>query len=165
MTEEEKVVYTLGQLYRLLSDAASADGASEEELECAKHSPMEWIGRTYILLMVQNNPVAGNKKWIDLMKSLSEKEVMELFKKEEMDKNLQFYFAEGYAAGIAGKKLYSALSCERKKAGLTQEKLAAKIKVTQKDISRWENGKVVPSLNSMIALSGALGCKIEDLIE
>ena len=48
--------------------------------------------------------------------------------------------------------------------GITQRELAAKISANQKDISRWENSKRVPSVNSLVKLSIALSCKMEDLV-
>ena len=51
----------------------------------------------------------------------------------------------------------------RKTAGLTQTELAEKIGCTQKDVSRWENGKHNPSLEIAEKLARALGRTIEDL--
>lgn len=52
----------------------------------------------------------------------------------------------------------------RKAAGLTQVELAEKIGCTQKDVSRWENGKHDPTLEIAEKLARALGRTIGDLL-
>lgn len=53
----------------------------------------------------------------------------------------------------------------RKSAGLTQEQLSRKADVPQSVISELESGKKQnPAISTMIKLSIALGCKVEDLI-
>lgn len=52
----------------------------------------------------------------------------------------------------------------RKAAGLYQSELAEKVGVTQKDISRWENGTHEPTLRMAKALADALKCKIDDIL-
>ena len=47
---------------------------------------------------------------------------------------------------------------------MTQSELAQKIGVSQKDISRWENGVVNPSVNSLKQLAIALDCKVDDIV-
>lgn len=54
---------------------------------------------------------------------------------------------------------------QRKKLKLTQEELAEKIGVTQKDISRWENYMHKPSQDSLQKLAKALDCTVDDIIE
>lgn len=54
---------------------------------------------------------------------------------------------------------------QRKKLKLTQEELAEKIGVTQKDISRWENYMHKPSQENLQKLAEALDCTVDDIIE
>jgi transcriptional regulator with XRE-family HTH domain len=48
----------------------------------------------------------------------------------------------------------------RKKQGLTQQELADKIGVSQKDVSRWENGKREPSITTLNKIADALDLNI-----
>ena len=56
---------------------------------------------------------------------------------------------------------------KRKEAGLRQMEVAQRMGggCTQKDISRWETGVRVPSLDTMIKLSEALDCSVEELLD
>ncbi|MBQ7336659.1 MAG: helix-turn-helix transcriptional regulator [Clostridia bacterium] len=54
--------------------------------------------------------------------------------------------------------------CElREKKGLSQSQLGEKLGVTNKAVSRWENGSAYPSTELMLPLAEALGVTIEDL--
>lgn len=54
--------------------------------------------------------------------------------------------------------------CElREKKGLTQGELGEKLGVTNKAVSRWENGGAYPSTELMLPLAKELGVTIEDL--
>lgn len=54
--------------------------------------------------------------------------------------------------------------CElREKKGLTQSQLGEKLGVTNKAVSRWENGGAYPSTELMLPLAKELGVTIEDL--
>ena len=54
--------------------------------------------------------------------------------------------------------------CElREKKGLSQTQLGEKLGVTNKAVSRWENGGAYPSTELMLPLAEALGVTIEDL--
>ena len=55
-------------------------------------------------------------------------------------------------------KIGKLIASERKAKGLTQAKLAEKIFVSEKTVSKWENGKGIPDTNSLVAL-----CEIFDL--
>lgn len=52
----------------------------------------------------------------------------------------------------------------RKKNGFTQEELAARLNVSSKSISRWENGKNMPDLSLLISISKELGITVNELI-
>jgi transcriptional regulator with XRE-family HTH domain len=48
---------------------------------------------------------------------------------------------------------------------MSQQELAQKMGVSPSAISHWENGRRVPDANVLIAMSKALGCKLNDLIK
>ena len=60
-----------------------------------------------------------------------------------------------------GKKLKNA----RIEAGLTQEKAAEKIDVSRQTISNWENEKLYPDINSVIALSDLYSVSLDELLK
>lgn len=53
---------------------------------------------------------------------------------------------------------------QRKNKGLTQKALADKIMVTDKAISRWENGHGFPGIEMLEPLSEALGVSLQELM-
>ena len=53
----------------------------------------------------------------------------------------------------------------RRRAGLTQTALAAKVGVTNKAVSKWENGKAKPTTNMLRKLSALYGVSVEQLLE
>lgn len=61
-------------------------------------------------------------------------------------------------------KIGKFISTLRKEKKLTQEQLAEKIGVTNRSISRWENGKTMPDLSLLEPLSNLLGITINELI-
>ena len=60
-----------------------------------------------------------------------------------------------------GKTIQSA----RKRAGLTQEQLAAEVYVTRQAVSRWENGESEPSVDMRKLLASVLGVPVTDLFD
>lgn len=52
----------------------------------------------------------------------------------------------------------------RIKRGLTQSELAKTVGVTQTAVSQWEIGLVLPSLETLMRLTKALDCKVEELV-
>lgn len=63
--------------------------------------------------------------------------------------------AKEFGAFIAG---------ERKAKGLTQKQLADTLKVTDKAVSRWENGHGYPDIETLEDLSDALGLSLMELM-
>lgn len=53
----------------------------------------------------------------------------------------------------------------RKSAGITQNELAARIGVRQKDISRWETGERTPSIETFVDICKALQVSADVLLE
>ena len=61
-------------------------------------------------------------------------------------------------------KIGEFIEAERKAKGLTQTKLAAKIFVSEKTISKWENGKGVPDANSLQKLCEVFDVSLNELM-
>ena len=62
------------------------------------------------------------------------------------------------------KKIGSFIAFNRKKKGYTQEQLAEKLGVTNKTISRWENGHYMPDLSLLEPLSKELDITLNELL-
>ena len=52
----------------------------------------------------------------------------------------------------------------RKEQGLTQEQLAERLGVSNRSISRWENGNTLPDYSLMQALAIVLGISLSELL-
>ena len=52
----------------------------------------------------------------------------------------------------------------REEAGLTQDEFAEKIFVTRTAVSKWENGKSYPSIDSLKVISDLFGISIDSLM-
>lgn len=52
----------------------------------------------------------------------------------------------------------------RKEAGVLQVELAERLQVRQKDISRWENGEHVPSLEMFVKICRELNASADDIL-
>lgn len=61
-------------------------------------------------------------------------------------------------------KIGNFISTERKAKKLTQTKLAEKIFVSEKTISKWENGKGVPDTNSLTRLCDVFDISLKELL-
>lgn len=57
------------------------------------------------------------------------------------------------------------IKAAREAAGLTQKELAKILGVYQKDISRWENGERVPSLEMFVKICKALNASADLILE
>lgn len=62
------------------------------------------------------------------------------------------------------KEFGSFIATQRKAVGLTQKELAEKLKVTDKAISRWENGHGYPDIETLESLSAALDLSLLELM-
>lgn len=62
------------------------------------------------------------------------------------------------------KKIRAFIAMNRKKKGYTQEQLAEKLGVTNKTISRWENGHYMPDLSLLEPLSKELDITLNELL-
>lgn len=61
-------------------------------------------------------------------------------------------------------KIGNFIASERKEKKLTQLKLAEKIFVSEKTISKWENGKGIPDTNSLVKLCEVFGVSLNELL-
>ena len=52
----------------------------------------------------------------------------------------------------------------RKKSGMTQQELAEKVYVTRTAVSKWENGKGYPAIDSLKLLSKVYGVSLDELV-
>ena len=62
------------------------------------------------------------------------------------------------------KKIGSFIAKNRKKKGLTQEQLGERLGVTNKTISRWENGNYMPDVGMLPPLARELNVSINELL-
>lgn len=61
-------------------------------------------------------------------------------------------------------KIGKFIAKKRKEQGLTQEKLAEKLGITDRAVSKWETGKSLPDASIMLELCGLLGITVNDLL-
>lgn len=52
----------------------------------------------------------------------------------------------------------------RKRVGLTQMQLAEKLKITDRAVSKWENGRAMPDSSIMLKLCDVLKITVNDLL-
>ena len=57
-----------------------------------------------------------------------------------------------------------ALKEQREKLGLTQSMVAKKINTSHQNISRWESGKILPSIDFCVKLADLYGVSLDELI-
>ncbi len=53
---------------------------------------------------------------------------------------------------------------KRKELGLTQQELADKLQITNKAVSKWENGDGLPDVNLLSPLAAELGLTVDELL-
>ena len=53
----------------------------------------------------------------------------------------------------------------RKNAGVSQKELAERLQVHQKDISRWENGAHIPTVEMLIKICRELNASADEILE
>ena len=61
-------------------------------------------------------------------------------------------------------KIGKFIAKKRKENDLTQEKLAEKLGITDRAVSKWETGKSLPDASIMLELCGILGITVNDLL-
>lgn len=55
------------------------------------------------------------------------------------------------------------IASKRKEKGWTQTELAERVGVNQIQVSRWENGKHLPTLEQFVYIAEALKCSLDEL--
>lgn len=53
----------------------------------------------------------------------------------------------------------------REKAHLTQDKIAKVLNISHQSISKWENGKSLPTIEYCVPLTKILNCTLDDLFQ
>lgn len=61
-------------------------------------------------------------------------------------------------------KIGAFIACRRKELNLTQKELADKLGITDRAVSKWENGRCMPDLSLLQPLSRILGVGVNDLL-
>jgi len=62
------------------------------------------------------------------------------------------------------KEIGKFIAALRRREGLTQQELGERLGVTNKTVSRWENGNYMPDISTLEALSGMFGLSINDIL-
>ncbi len=57
-----------------------------------------------------------------------------------------------------------ALKEQREKLGLSQSMVASKINTSHQNISRWESGKILPSIDFCVKLADLYGVSLDELV-
>ena len=66
---------------------------------------------------------------------------------------------------MADKTFGDNLSKSRKKAGLSQEELAARLGVSRQAVSKWERAEASPDTDNLLALAKLFGVRPEELLQ
>lgn len=53
---------------------------------------------------------------------------------------------------------------KRQAAGMKQAELAEKVNATQRQVSSWESGKFMPSIENIVKIADVFGCKVDELV-
>lgn len=61
-------------------------------------------------------------------------------------------------------KIGGFIAARRKEAGLTQAALAERLGITDRAVSKWENGRCLPDASLMLPLCGLLGINVNELL-
>lgn len=148
-------VYAIGQIYKVITEACPQAEIPDPEMR-----PL----RTYTMAMLrlqQNRKSTPRIEKIlaELSDQINDEDWEGIFDTPvSIDLRGAFYF--GFYKGVEKTKL----AAVRKSRNLTQLQLAEKAGVTQKDISRWEQGAIQPGTENLKKLATALDCKIDDLV-
>ena len=81
---------------------------------------------------------------------------------EEFSRRLRYPFTE--VKKMDQVRIGAFIALLRKQKGLTQEALGEKLGVTNKTVSRWENGNCMPDIEMLQLLSGLFGVSINELL-
>ena len=148
-------VYAIGQIYKVITEVCPQAEIPDPEMR-----PL----RTYtmaILRLQQNRKSTSRIEKIlsELSDQINVEDWEGIFDTPvSVDLKGAFYF--GYYRGVEKTKL----AAMRKAKDMTQSQVAEKVGTTQKDISRWEQGKIQPGAENLKKLANVYDCKVDDLI-
>lgn len=149
-------VIAVGQLYKIITETCPQAEIPDPEMR-----PL----RTYTMVMLRlhQNRKKLSPKLEKILADLSDKINVEdwdgIFN-TPVSADLKNAFYSGYYKSMEKTKI----AVMRKSKHMTQAQLAKLVGVTQKDISRWEQGTVKAGAENLKKLANALDCKIDDLI-
>ena len=66
---------------------------------------------------------------------------------------------------MANKSMGETISTLRKEKGMTQKELADMLNITDKAVSKWENGTSDPSTTNLMAIAKLFGVSTEELLK
>lgn len=149
-------VVALAKIYRVLSD----DNISPQSVNMASMRPLKAYTERMIMMQKLRKITPKTDKIIsELIDNVNISDWEGLFE-VVLPLELQGVWLTSYTIGVDKTKI----TTKRKQKGLSQIQLAVKVGATQKDISRWEQGRVKPNTDTLIKLANALDCTIDDLI-
>lgn len=149
-------IAALGKIYRVLLD----DTVSPQAVTMASMRPMKAYTERMIMMQKTHKLTPKIDRLISKLIEDIELDDWEGLFDKALPLELQGIWLAAYQVGADKSKITAA----RKRKSLSQVQLAEIIGVTQKDISRWEQGNVKPNTDTLTKLSKALDCKIDDLI-
>lgn len=151
--DTKKQAYKLGQVYGLAAKYLPDVLGTPGKVTTAALTPLQAAGQA-IMALHTNRAITPDidVRLADIMQDV-DPDFPAL-----ADLDLQGAWWAGYYN--AGKIEAQGIAENRKAKGLSQAQLASAIGVLQKDISRWETGKVKPSDDTLAKIAAALGCEI-----
>ncbi len=149
-------VVALAKLYKVLSD----DNISPQSVNMAAMRPLKAYTERMIVMQKMRKITPKIDRTISELLGVVELDDWEGLFDKTMPLELQGIWLTSYKVGVDKSKI----TALRKGKGLSQVQLAELIGVSQKDISRWEQGNVKPNTDTLSKIAKALECKIDDLI-
>lgn len=155
MTRDEKWGYAWYGLERLYKRARGEDGWRKMLSEQENFSKKPSTVFLSLFQAIQPDCAAKNIKTDILLQIIAEFEMSE-FNSDPLN---EMYVYSYMCMGAWGRQpIGERIASVRKNRRMSQQELAEKIGITQKDISRWENGERSPNDDSCAKLAEALNC-------
>lgn len=140
--KREHQIYCLGQAYRILQDVTPLMESKTGMLDNAVTNPITGLAAAMQMAQGAHKVTKNIDKLLGEILDDVDPDVI----KPPIPLSLQGYWWMGYYAGADRNIIYASQIIDaRKSAGLTQQQLAEKVGVSQRDMSFYENGKLIPS--------------------